>query len=145
MIQHAVLVNMLQQFLSGHWWHLKARNTFLILSGIASPLIYMTDSCGMFYLWSSCLDLPFPCVISQHVKEQTKHKRYARYCYGTSLESEKLFNLDTRFTHCFKIIRESIFVCVCCGTVSVSSSRNTHIKYTDTHTVRLLCQAEAIS
>lgn len=52
---------------------------FLIDSGSASAPVRETDSCGMFYLWNSCLDLPFPSVISQHVKEQTKHKWYSRY------------------------------------------------------------------
>lgn len=55
----------------------------------------MTDSCGMFYLWNSCLDLPFPWVISQHVKEQTKHKWNARYCYRALLKSKKMLNQDT--------------------------------------------------
>lgn len=37
----------------------KSKTPQLLLSGKVSAVIYMTASCGMFYIWCSCLDLPF--------------------------------------------------------------------------------------
>lgn len=72
-LANAILVNLVGQFLGE--WHL--------YSGTACPHLYfcitsvLPVTVGCFSFDSAVLIYLFPCVISQHVKEQTKHKRYA--------------------------------------------------------------------